>query len=45
MIGLPSGKCRFIELLTSSKAVSNSSKEDNPICEKDQQDAHRETHM
>ena len=38
MIGLPSGKCSFIELLTSSKVASVSSNEDNPICEKDQQD-------
>jgi len=39
MIGLPSGKCSVIELLTSSKVASTSSNEDNPICEKDQQDA------
>ena len=40
MIGLPLGKRRFIELLTSSKAASNSSNEDNPIRDKDQQDTH-----
>lgn len=39
MVGLPSGKCRFMELLTSSKVASTSRNEDNPIREKDQPDA------
>jgi hypothetical protein len=40
MSGLPSGKCSFIEFLTSSKSAGNSSNAGNPIHEKDEKDAH-----